>query len=86
MKTKVEIIADDGRYHDYKKGQVGYIDGYMRGGDDTPLACIVTGDRVIMVPLYFLKVLPDIRSTPEYKKELVETVQAMSGYPAHKKP
>lgn len=31
----------DGPYGDYYKGDVGFVDGYVRGGNDVPYAVIV---------------------------------------------
>lgn len=44
----------DGPYGDYHKGDVGFVDGYVRGGNDVPYAVIVmkyTG-RFVMAELH----------------------------------
>jgi hypothetical protein len=56
VKTKVKILGNvyEGRP---KKGDIGYIDGYVRGGNDAPYACVVVRDFVDLVPIYLLEVL-----------------------------
>lgn len=56
LKTKVVIIFKD-PYNDYFEGETGYIDGYVRGGDDVPYAVVVIGDKLVMAPLRHLKVI-----------------------------
>jgi len=56
-KTLVEITTDDRNYNDYKAGEVGYIDGYVRGGDNAPYVAVVLGDRVTLIPFHAIKVL-----------------------------
>jgi len=56
MKTKVEITSDVHQER-AKKGDIGYIDGYCRGGNDMPYAMVVIGENVCMVPMYQLKVI-----------------------------
>ena len=58
MKTKVRIICDSHHY-DVHKGDVGYIDGYIRGGDDTPYAVVVIGKSFSLVPLYAIELYED---------------------------
>lgn len=41
MKTRVEFIADQPQ-EKFKKGDRGYIDGYVRGGDGKPYAMVVS--------------------------------------------
>jgi len=60
-KTRVMIKHDDNHYKEYKKGSVGYIDGYVRGGTDAPYACVVIGESVHMVPLHSLKVIKVVK-------------------------
>jgi hypothetical protein len=55
-KTKVEIISDTNQCRIHK-GAKGYIDGYIRGGNDTPYAAVVSGDTVDLVPTYALKII-----------------------------
>ena len=56
MKTKVEILHDDHQYQEYKQGERGYIDGYIRGGNDVPCCCVVIGERIVLVPFTCIKV------------------------------
>jgi hypothetical protein len=49
-KTKVKIIGE----HDYrffKIGDRGYIDGYIKGGDDRPCAVVIVGGELELVPI-----------------------------------
>ena len=59
MRTgRIEVsILHDSPYDDYKEGDVGYVDGYCRGGDDIPYAIVIINDRFCMVPLRSLKFL-----------------------------
>jgi hypothetical protein len=41
MKTQVIMITDDDQYHEYKKGDKGYVDGYIRCWNNIPFAVIV---------------------------------------------
>jgi len=55
MKTEV-IITSDSPDKDYKKGDIGYIDGYIRGGDNIPYAVVVlTNKTIVMVPFHDLE-------------------------------
>lgn len=56
MKTKVEL-KEDVHQSELKKGMVGYIDGYVVGGDGRPYAVVVSGQIVDMCPMYNLKVI-----------------------------
>jgi|2_EtaG_2_1085320.scaffolds.fasta_scaffold37301_2 sugar lactone lactonase YvrE len=56
MKTKVEIKTDVHQCQ-LKKGEKGYIDGYVRAADNRGYAVVVVGERLDFVPLYSLKVL-----------------------------
>jgi len=60
MKTKVELKNDDQRYNEYKKGERGYIDGYVRGADNRPYLCIVIGERIIMCLSNEVKVIGEL--------------------------
>ena len=55
-KTKVKIKSGTNQCN-LHKGDVGYIDGYVRGGNGTPYAAVVSGDIVDLVPTYALKVI-----------------------------
>lgn len=56
MKTKVEITADIHQCQ-LRKGEKGYIDGYVRAGDNRGYAVVVVDERLDFVPLYSLKVI-----------------------------
>ena len=56
MKTKVEL-KDDVQQSQLKKGDKGYIDGYLRAADNRGYAVVVVGERLDFVPLYSLKVI-----------------------------
>lgn len=54
MKRLRVKFACDGPYGDYHKGDVGFVDGYVRGGNDVPYAVIVMKDtgRFVMAELH----------------------------------
>lgn len=60
MKTKVRMLHDDSRYNEWKSGEEGYIDGYVRGGDDVPYAVVVLAGRIVfctfpdIIPIGFI--------------------------------
>ena len=56
MKTKVEITSDVHQER-AKKGDIGYIDGYVRGGDERPYSVVIIGEYVCLVPVFQLKVI-----------------------------
>ena len=58
MRTKVRITCTSS-YEDFHKGDVGYVDGYIRGGDDTPCAVVVIGKSFSLVPLYAIELYED---------------------------
>lgn len=55
-KTRV-LIKDNYNQATHKVDQVGFIDGYLRGGDNRPYAVVIVRDIIDMVPLHCLKVL-----------------------------
>lgn len=57
MKTKVELKNDDQLHNEYKKGEIGYIDGWVRGADGAPYACVVIGERIVMCKANEIQVL-----------------------------
>ncbi len=65
-KTKVEMLYDD-QYKEYKKGEKGYIDGYVRGGEGRPYAAVVIGERLVLCMTQHLKVI-----TPNQNTQLTE--------------
>jgi len=56
MKTKVKVLGDVHQEH-AKKGDIGYIDGYIRGACDRPHAVVVIGKKFSLVPLYMLEAI-----------------------------
>lgn len=56
MRTKVVTKSSDQVHKDWKNGEEGYIDGYVRGGTGAPLAAVVLGERIVLIPLNVLKV------------------------------
>lgn len=55
---KPEVVIDcNSPYGEWKKGDVGYVDGYCRGGDDVPYAVVIVRERFVMAPLHGLKFL-----------------------------
>lgn len=57
-KTQVKITADPEDGQEYKKGDIGYIDGYMRGGNHQPCAVVIVKLKMYMVPIRNLSKLP----------------------------
>ena len=59
-------LKSNGQYNDYKAGQIGFIHGYLRGGDDRPYAVVVVGKDVVMAILYDLEVIenPELLNSP----------------------
>jgi len=62
MRSAVTIESDDNRHGEFKKGDKGFVDGYVRGGNDEPLAVVVKETKkdslefeFVMVPLNMLK-------------------------------
>ena len=56
MKTKVELTMDNPQ-SELKKGNKGYIDGYVRAADNRSYAVVVVDDKIDLVPVYLLKVI-----------------------------
>lgn len=56
-RLKILVIATDTQHGDFKQGQTGYIDGYIRGGNDTPFACVIIGSKLVLCPFNVLEVL-----------------------------
>lgn len=55
-KTRVKVIMSTNQCR-ITEGMEGYIDGYVRAGDDRPYACVVAGNMVDMIPMYALEIL-----------------------------
>ena len=58
MKTKVRVTYNS-YYYDVHEGDIGYVDGYLRGGDDTPYAVVVIGKSFKLVPLNMIELYED---------------------------
>lgn len=58
MRTKVKLINTPYQCR-LKKDDTGYIDGYVRGGNDVPLAAVVSNGIIDLVPIYMLAVLSE---------------------------
>lgn len=50
MKPEV-CIESSSPYGEWTKGDVGYVDGYCRGGNNVPYAIVIVRNRFVMVPL-----------------------------------
>lgn len=57
MKTKVRIINTDVQNGDYVRGEYGYIDGYVRGGNDTPFIVVVIGKKIVLCRFHDVEVV-----------------------------
>ena len=57
MKTKVELI-DEVQQSQLKKGDRGYIDGYVQAADNRGYAVVVVGEIVDLCQVWNLKVIP----------------------------
>ena len=58
MKTKVRVTCNS-YYYDVHEGDIGYVDGYLRGGDNTPYAVVVIGKSFNLVPLNMIELYED---------------------------
>ena len=55
-KTKIKMKSDDRTNKDWKKGEEGYIDGYVFNGRQ-PYCMVVLNNRLIMCMFYQVEVL-----------------------------
>jgi len=55
---KVRVIVTGDVPNQAKKGDIGYIDGYINGGDNKPYAVVLIRDFISMIPFYQLKIDP----------------------------
>lgn len=56
MKTEIIVTLDDNQHKDYKRGDIGYIDGYVQAADNRSYAVVVLSDRKIkLIPTYALE-------------------------------
>lgn len=44
----------DSHYGEYKHGQVGELQGFVRGGDDVPCAVVLVDDKFVVAPINHL--------------------------------
>ena len=58
MKTKVRVTCDS-YYYNVRKGDIGYVDGYLQGYDSLKCAVVVIGKRFTLVPLYMIELYED---------------------------
>lgn len=58
MEERVKVIVTKkSRYNDYNVGEIGYVDGYVRGGDNRAYAVVIINEKLIMVDLRDINVL-----------------------------
>ena len=55
-RLEVRFICQS-HYKDWEIGDLGYVDGYCRGGDDVPCAIVIVKDRIVMAPLDTIRVV-----------------------------
>jgi len=61
-KTKVRIISqvfESGC--SLKFGDIGYIDGYINGGDGRPYAVVVVANKIDLIPINALEVIQPLK-------------------------
>lgn len=58
MKTKVKLNGTN-QYNDWNDGDTGYIDGYVRGGDERPYAVVILDKdkSVVLSAIYHLQAI-----------------------------
>ena len=49
-RLRVRFICNS-YYKDWNSGDIGYVDGYCRGGDGIPCAVVIVKDCIVMAPL-----------------------------------
>ena len=55
--TNVRLTGNS-QYGDWKEGDQGFVDGYVRGADDTPLAVVVIDRKnFVLVPIHCLELI-----------------------------
>ena len=60
MKRLKVVFVSNSQYKEWEPGDVGYVDGYCRGGDDVPYAVVIVKDRIVMAPLETIRVVEEI--------------------------
>ena len=58
MKTKVRVTCNS-YYYDVNEGDIGYVDGYLRGYDNINCAVVVIGKSFNLVPLHMIELYED---------------------------
>ena len=58
MRTKVRITRNS-YFYDVHEGDIGYVDGYLRGYNNINCAVVVIGKRFILVPLHMIELYED---------------------------
>ena len=61
MKTEIEIKIEH-QQSSFKVGDKGYIDGYIKGGDNRPYCCVVIGESIELIPFYCLKIIKTLEN------------------------
>lgn len=57
-KTKIRILLDDAYATPrYRRGEKGYIDGYVIDKNGTPLAAVIIKNRLVFLQPYAFKVI-----------------------------
>lgn len=58
-RTRVRFIAEKHPHNEMKRFERGYIDGYVRGGDDRPYAIVVKDNgKIVMCSINQLERVP----------------------------
>lgn len=55
--TWIQFTCDDTVDYDFKKGAIGYIDGYLYHEAVGPLVCIVVKDEIVLAKFKTFKVI-----------------------------
>ncbi len=63
MKTKVKMKWKGQEHGEWKAGEEGYIDGYVRGADSRPYLAVVLRDRIILCEHFDVIVIPQPHPT-----------------------
>ena len=60
-KTKIKVISAIQHEADIAIGTEGYIDGYVRGGNDAPYVACIFGKRIVLARPYDLEVITNTK-------------------------
>ena len=55
MKTKVRVKQGNYSHNNFKAGDEGYIDGYVRDAYDVPMAVVVFPKNIVLIPIFNLE-------------------------------